>query len=263
LTADVLEGSGRWENGLRYAPEGCGDAAGTVDPCSTPTKTVSFASNPAVVEAEAFGVWAGDTCSTFGWQARDYIGRAKRLLLACQGKQVENEFWSGAQAQASGWPNPRLADPVADVVTPGAAVSPEMALRCLEQALAECSCGPGMIHATPQLVTAWAVNYLVQRQPNGQILTVLGTPVVAGAGYDGSSRDGEPQASGSVWAYGTGRVTVRLGDIEVIPGDLAQATDRENNTVTYRTERLAAVTFDPCCHVAARVDLELCAVGGS
>ena len=157
----------------------------------------------------------------------------------------------------------RLASPTADVVTPGATATPQVALRCLEAALADCACGArGMIHAPRQLVSAWSQDGLV-RHEGGTILTINDTIVVSGAGYDGSSPDGEPATSGSVWAYATGIVTVRLSPVVVTPSTIEQALDRSVNTIEYRAERMAAAYWDSCCLFAAETDLELCLIGGS
>ena len=253
----------RWWNSFSFEPENCGANRGIQDPCDA-NETKSLTGSEDIVTIEPYVIWAGDRCSSFGWNARDYEARARRLLLACQSAQVEDEFWTGTKSTAEGWGNQHLANSAtADVVTPGAAQSPQLALRCLEQYLAECACGArGMIHATRQMVSAWSENGLVRRE-GGQILTINDTIVVSGAGYDGSSPDGEPAASGSVWAYATSIVTVRLSPIIVNPERIDDALDRTANTIEYRAERLAAAYWDGCCHGAARVNLELCAIGGS
>lgn len=262
----VIEGEqSRWENGVTFTPDACG-TGGIVDPCVTSAKAPDAL--PAAVEFEPFGVWTGVTCSTFGFQARDYQGQARRQLAAFQSRYIEREFWRGDQARTSAWPNRYLTHLDNDVLTAGA-TTPRQALACLEQALFECGFGQrGVIHATPQVVTEWAAENLVRRE-GGIILTVLDTIVVAGSGYDGSgpqvAAGGAPVAAadGSVWAYATGMVEVRLSDVEVLTPSLREATDRSANTVTVIAERLAAVTFDQCCHFAAEMDLTVCDVGGA
>lgn len=254
----VQEDDSRWENGFAFDPEGCGGGGGIVDPCGDTEKVIG--DNPDVVNVTPFVVWEGDKCSSFGFSQRDYEARARRLLEACQSKYIAAELWTGDVATANGWANPYLTDPDSDVVALGA--SPVEALACLEQGLAECQCGQGMIHATPQVVTHWVNQNLVIRE-GGLLITQLGTIVAADGGYDGSGPQGVPAASGSVWAYGTGMVEVRLGDVAVFPSSFAEALNRTTNTIEFRAERMAAATWDKCCLVAAEVDIDLCIVGGS
>lgn len=262
----VNERDERWVGGFAYQPEGCAEA-GTVDPCASGSKTIS--DNAANVEFEPFGVWAGYKCSAHGDIEQDWRGRAERALEACTSKQVEAEFWTGEIAQAmDAAPNRYLASGDSDVLTDGA-VPVNDALACLEQGLAECGCGSrGMIHATRQIVTLWQAGGALRRDGN-QILTVNDTIVVPGAGYDGSGPDGQPAADGSVWAYATSLVDVRLSSIDVLPSNasgldalMRGALHRGENTVEVRAERLAAATWDGCCHFAVEIDASLCGFGG-
>lgn len=261
LPEDQAEGTdeSRWELGFEFERESCGDAE-TFDPCAPGSFTPER--NTAQIEYEPFGVRAGESCSAFGFSQRDYEGRARRLLEACESKQIANEFWTGDLATERAWPNRFLADTDSDVVTDGPTAVIDV-LACLEQGLAECACGTrGMIHATPQLVTHWAaLGNSVLRREGGLLLTIHDTIVVTDAGYDGSGPSGQA-AGASQWAYATGLVTVRRSPIIITPGDISQALTRTVNTIEYTAQRLAAVTWDGCCHLAAQADLEVCLIGG-
>lgn len=251
----------RWGNGLSFNPEGC-DASGTYDPCqAAPNLDTAADSDRGVIDAEPFVVWASDKCSTFDGE-RDWRGRAERALNACVSMQVARELWTGDLSTARGFDNRFLASQASDVVT-SAAATPTAALACLEQGLSQCACGQrGMIHATPQVVTYWAALNLVRRE--GQwLLTSLDTIVVPDAGYDGSGQYGQSQATGSSWAYATGMVDVRLGPVEVFAREPAEQVDRTKNTRLAIAQRLAAVTWDGCCHLAAEMDLNPCGIGGA
>lgn len=266
-TAEVLEGaaadrdieSGDWRNGILMDPEGCGDGLSRVDPCDADVDKAA-GTNPARLEQEAFGVVAVDECTTRGQKATDRRARAERLLRACQGSQIEEELWTGAIAKASGWTAQQYLarEDTSDVVATSA--TPLEALACIEEGLSKCGCGDGMIHATPQVATYWFQNGNVFRE-NGKIVTGIGTLVVVGGGYDGSGTNGQAAASGSVWAYGTGLVTVRLGAIEHLDEDDAAFIDRSTNTVTRVAERLVLYSWEPCCHVAASIDIDVCQIG--
>ncbi len=86
--------------------------------------------------------------------------------------------------------------------------------------------------------------------------------MIADAGYDGSSPYGAAAEDGSQWAYATGIPVVRLGPVAVYPDSLAEAINRSTNTVEYRAERLAAVGWDGCCHLAAELNLGWADIGG-
>ena len=259
-TTDELEA--RWEAGFAYAAENC-VAAGVFDPCGP--GTLDPPANRAMVEADPFAVWAADECSAFGFSERDWQGRARRLLEACQSKQVERELWRGDLSRAdSDINNAFLASADADVIgAPGTSLRDGLA--CLEQALADCSCGArGMIHATRQVVTHWQGLGLLRRE-GSLVLTINDTIVIPGAGYDGSgppAAAGDPPVAavtGGVWAYATGIVDVRLSpQIDIVPGSFAQAFDRSTNTIAFRAERLAAASWDGCCHIAIALDAALC-----
>lgn len=253
----VDEGDFRWENGFAFSPEGC-EGGGILDPCGTTEKTIS--DNPALVEYDPYVVYAGDKCSSFGWQDRDYQARARRFLEACQSKHIAAELWTGTLATSASFPNPFFTDIAGDVVA--TAVTPTEALACLEQGLAECQCGAGMIHATPNVVTHWINAGLVLRE-GGLLMTYLGTIVVADGGYPGTGPGGTEPASGAVWAYATGIVEVRLGEVQIFPATLKEALNRETNLIEFRAERMASAVWDNCCLLAASVDVELCIIGGS
>lgn len=260
ITDDTL----RWENGYSYSPEQMCTEGDVTDPCSP--GAFDIPANPGQVDHMPMLVRAGEECSTFGFDSRDYAARATRALLAVESKLIAQEFWTGDQAVASGWTaNKYLAHIDSDELSPpGDAVSPTVALECLEHALGQCGTGArGMIHCTRELASRWTTLGSVFRQQSGLLQTYLGTIVVPDAGYDGSSPVGQVPFSGSQWAYATGMVTVRRGPIEVWPARFEDAVDRSDNTVRFYATRVAGVTFDPCCHAAVAVDLPLCAIGGA
>lgn len=255
-------GPQRWQAGFRYAPEQTCLAGGVDDPCAPADMVIP--TNPDVVASIPGLVWAGDRCSSFGWEARDYRGRAQRALIASESKQIAKELWVGTQAQTASWPNRYLASPLSDTLSNGP-MTPGDALACLEQALAECSNGQrGMIHCTRQLGARLSeLGSTFRASTPGLILTYMDTIIVPDAGYDGSGPNGQPAVAGSQWAYATLMVTVRRSPIELIPDTFEEALDRTNNTVEFRAERLASASFPTCCHLAVEVDVPLCLVGGA
>lgn len=256
---NVNERTNRWENGFAYLRECPGDG-GVIDDCD-PDDTKDLVTRPGQVIFKPYPVWAGEVCSTQD-RATNWDARVRRMLEADQWFWIERELWTGEKAQAAGWADNRyLAHPDAIVVTNGPGDEVE-ALACLEQGRALRSRGrPGMIHATVAVVTLWLSHQLVARDGN-LLRTALGTVVVPGAGYTGSDQGGNPAAEGSVWAYATDLVYVRLGDVDV----LGSATDQtgvnySKNDVEIRAERYAAATWDGCAHIAAEIDASVCVEG--
>lgn len=252
---------GRWEAGYGFLPENCNDG-GVLDPCNTVTEK-TIAENADVVDVDPFVVWAGYKCSALGYNAQDGEARARRALAAVESAQVASEFWTGALSRSDADIDNRfLASPQSDVLNPtNDSLSLTNGLACLEQALAQCSASRGFIHATRQVVSLWHQGGALRREGN-LILTINDTIVVPDAGYDGSGPDGQPAANGAVWAYGTTQVDVRLSEVIVTGADPSQY-DRNVNSVEVRAERLAAVSFDACCHIAVELDAPLCGIGGS
>jgi hypothetical protein len=70
--------------------------------------------------------------------------------------------------------------------------------------------------------------------------------------------------------FGTPLVQIRLGPVEVIPGDLdgarnlAAAMDRSVNDITFIAGRVAGYQFAAeCGHIAAQVNIGTCLIGGA
>ena len=201
---------------------------------------VRFATGPDLVER----------VRSYGFDAQDFEGRARRALEAGTSKGVEREFWTGELIPE----NPHLANGAAEVVT--GEYDARHALAALNQAIASCNLGSrGMIHATPYLVTLWEAEGLLVEEGPRLVEKVMNNIVVAGTGYTGGDPDGDDAGAGVTWAYATGMVQVRLGPIMVVPDTLAEALDRATNHISYRAERAASAAWDTCCHFAVEVTL--------
>lgn len=257
----VEDGDLRWTGGLIFDPEQCGVGGAVAMECAGSVGTaIDPARSPANVEADPFAVWAGDECSTIGFAARDWEGRARRQLLATESFQVASELWTGTLRDSAGLVNRALVDADSDTVTDGP-TSVTGAIACLEYALGRALQGRrGMIHVTTQLLTYMQALRLVE-VAGGLVTTALGTVVVADAGYDGSGPGGDP-AGASQWAYATSMLQLRLGPVEVI-GDEVSQIDRSVNTRSVVAVRPVAVQWDECAHIAAEVDLAVCLIGGA
>lgn len=261
--------------GLVWAPEGCGQSERFAIGCLGDTVQLLAPENPGLAFSVPFGVGAAYECSPFGMDAIDFVGRAERQLEVTQSYETANELWTGDLAKDEGWDDEDpdtgrqqryLSSLDSDRLTSTAA-DPVDALGLLEGGLAQCAKGRrGMIHVTPQLLVHLKAAYVVEQKGN-LYLSPLGNIVVPDAGYDGSGPGGLP-AGATQYAYATGIVDLFASTVDTIPGSLdsaiekAIALDREDNTVTVWSHRVVMYRFDPCCHLAAEVDLPVPAIGG-
>lgn len=275
--APVID-DGALPTGWAFTPEGCGNSGKLPILCAGNTTDMQLGSedgsdwNGATIEGDAIWIYAEDRCSSLGSRNRDWQGRARRQLTAVESYELADELWSGTVTQAAtpDLENRWLAGPAAqsDTLT-SSGVTPVAALGCITQGLAEGLKGQqGMVHVTPQLLQHLAADSIITKQGNLWV-TAMGHIVVADAGYDGSGPDGVA-ASTTQWMYGTPMIRVRLGTVEVIPGDLSDARnlaialDYPVNTIAVYAGRLAGYQWDnECVHLAAEVALATCLVGGA
>lgn len=205
-----------------------------------------------------------DSCSSFGFEARDYIGRATRLLDNATPNAIESEWWTGALTTAAGTGNNFLTNtatvtnvtPGATTPTNGTPCSIARGVQILEDALYSSGFGgQGMIHTMPQT----APNFLGARRVGAQLLTVMDNIVVPGSGYPGTGPGGLAPTSTTAWMYATDVVTVRLDKPQVFPDNFQEALDRgfsgEPNKIRFRAERFVAATADFARHFAVNVTL--------
>lgn len=238
----------RWGE-VVWAPESCGNAT-VFDPCAASEVTSLAANRPASRSFVPFVVDAYDTCSTFGFAAADYEGRARRALAARETKAVEAEWWEGDLFSA----NPHLAAPAATILGGGSAQSRRLAVALLTQAAADLNAGTGMIHVRAFLAALLFSDGLVRVGNDGKLYTGTGLLVVPGAGYTGTGPAGQAIGANTEWAYVTDPVEVHRGPVEVFANQLAETVDRGRNTVAVRAQRLYAIAWNGCALAAVNVD---------
>lgn len=250
----------RWVEGFSFLPAGCGTGQIVSAQCPDSPETKRADDLPGIITYVPFGIVASARCSTMGGPlSMDYLqARAAQVLDSVTDFQMEGEFWTGTYAQANGLPNDYLAN--ASTLTDlssGSTVFPgRTALGALQDYLAGCSGGGrGMIHATRSTVTMWfgEANNGLRREGN-LILDGYDNLIVAGVGYDGSSPDGDIDATGeTAWAYATSMVEVKIGAVDPITTSVAQAINRATNDATFRAEKPVAAFWDGCCHAGILV----------
>lgn len=245
----------RWEGGLTFEPELCGDDVGsaTAQDCG-PEDSWDVERGVGAEENQPFIVRVADRCTPAQARARDMGGRVRRALEIDQHYQLEREFWRGDIAAAESLPNRFLTDSHVHDLSPAGASPLRYALAALQEALAGCRpAGRGMIHATVTTASLWVSEQMLRRE-GALLLDVFDNIVVPGVGYDGSAPDGTVDASGNTaYAYATGIVDTRLSEI-MFTGLTLPEIDPATNEQIVRASRFAAAYWDGCCHFGINVD---------
>jgi len=258
-----------WRVGFTFQPLGGCLEATSYAPCvATDRDPVrSDAENPIFIPIEIEGAY---TCGTAGFQVAEYRAHAESILDEWTSHRLEDELWTGDLAVTNSLPTPFLTNPLSlTILNSGDPIPLPYALARLQRQLRSClGGGRGVIHARSDVVSLWQQSGAVfVSGASGALLDVFGNFVVSGSGYDGSSPYTEalneivPGTStvdatdATAWAYGTGLLDVYLDDAVIRPDKMSEALTRGTNDVTFYAGRVAAASFDPCCHLGINVDL--------
>lgn len=265
----IMDSDGHWTSEFDYETLDCVADVDLSSICNTEI-TVNAIENSGSAQYRTyipFEIITKFKCSTMSRRPEEIREIAIAASESCTQKALEYELWTGSLAQAAAaddswdsatrgaFPNRFLASSSATDVTPvaGTPVKTKHGLALLERALASCGCGlQGTIHVTRDVGSALGL-----KNDDNALVTNLGNTVIAGSGYTGTGPDGTAPAANQAWMYVTGPITVRLGEILVVPDKISQAVDTARNTTAYSVSQPAAVTWNSCCHAAVLVDLSL------
>lgn len=234
-------------------------APGALPPSSNTTAGQGTYTNLAVVTYIPPIFMVQDECSTFGFESRDFKGRALRLLENAVPQALEREFWTGQLAQAKGLPNNWLTNPatVTDL-TPATVPSVARGMQILQDALQQTGFGgQGMIHVQAQT----APNLLGSRRVGNLLLDIFDNIIVPGVGYPGTAPGGSIPAAGTAYMYATDLVMTRQeAEGTIFTDSFAEMTDWSQggrpNTITTRAQKFAAAYFDGAVQVGVKVNLQ-------
>jgi hypothetical protein len=248
---------------VSYTDTGEATEAGKELPVANTTGGKGTYTNLPIAKAIPYVLEAIDRCSTFGFEERDFKGRAERLLENGQHQGLEREWWLGLLAQAKELPNMYLTKKAETGWTPenltpgGGAPSILRGLQILQDALAECGFGGiGMIHLQRQ--TATNLLTVVESDPHfstkeNKMYDLFGNLIVPGVGYNGKiGYEGKEAGVGKAWMCATDLVAARVEDKPTIfTPTFAEMTDwgqaGEPNTVTTRAEKFGIAYSDGAC----------------
>jgi hypothetical protein len=237
----------RWQDGVAWRSERCPTARG-FDMCADDAGFEDppvGAGNDGINYYRPLAFRVEDECST---RSRDNgEARVRRQALAVTSYMVARELQTGDLSDASPYETPDsagLADQVnARLVSPSAntiagTFDPLHGLGVLEEAARDGALGQDVfIHVPTSLVPLIADGL---RLEGALLRTRTGAVVVADAGYGNVGPTGLPAVDG-VWAYATGPVVVRLGELVT-----AAVLEHRSNTEMWTADRLFAAYFDPC-----------------
>lgn len=188
-----------------------------------------------------FNIRTAMRASTIGNDPEEIQARAEVALSLIEEKVIERELWSGPFSQElddDSWAkNPYLLDE--DVVVVGTApVAPGAGAAILEGAYADRTHGVlPTIYSPRSAATLMPVG---KNEDTGVLETVLGTPVIAGSGFNAVAGDsGASLSDNQVLAVISGPAIVLLGEVVVTPDEESQAIMRQKNEIIYFAERQA------------------------
>jgi hypothetical protein len=232
----------RWTNGVVWEPLTCDPASGIGDPeCEEPEdQTVAiglpkqFPPGAGVDDASSFAVYGSYVCTPTGHTVEWARDRATEHLLAREEARVEQALWTGDLGNEPNFSTGTLQT--------GAAVPIAVAIAMAEQDIAENYGSLGVIHMSRGIAQR-ALSERALVTVGTRLFTMLGTPVIAGAGYpEASPIDGTPGL------YIVASPALMLYRSEIFypsdrPGDLL---DRGQNNLHAVAERNYLLGFDEC-----------------
>jgi hypothetical protein len=114
----------------------------------------------------------------------------------------------------------------------------------------------GVIHL-PRAVALQALGEHLLETKGGRLQTMLGTPVVAGAGYPGSGPDGS-SIPGKPWIYASAALFGYRSDVFTSSNRAGDLLDRASNDLYAVAERTYLLGFDDCTTAAVQIDPRAC-----
>lgn len=227
---------GQWEaescTKSRLYPTACRDVA---------YDSFTYDAREAMRTIFAFNVFASEICTPVGTTLREAHARVRRRLALGAQTAVETGLWGSTTANVQGVFQQMQTAGL--VTTTAAATTVVEAVSLLEQTAAGLGDGPILLHARPRMAAYLGKNGLLDSGPFSPSMpatakelrrTHLGSTVVFGAGYGGTSPDNATVPSATQeFMFATGRVF--LWESEVIDGPPDGVDSTLNRTTNQRT----------------------------
>lgn len=185
-----------------------------------------------------FNIRTSFRCSTFGTDPDEVEARAELALSLTQEKVIEREAWSGPFSSNEDinetWAeNPYLLDENIEVIS--GVYSAAVGAAVLEQAYADKSHG-----LLPTLYAPRSVASQLRLRSSDPLVTKIGTPVVAGTGFNAvAGKSGAKLSDNQALLVISGPTVVLLADPVITPDTESQAVNAQKNHIIYYAERQA------------------------
>jgi hypothetical protein len=195
-----------WKLGVQWQSQACSTTKITTGACIEPERGSLIPDDYcSVSQYEPFTVYSYNDDPIVGHTLDEHLANTIQRLVATEQRSVEEYFWAQLVAGAVS---------TVSLTTFG----PGVVLGYLEQQLAENYGGQGVIHMSRATAT-YLWEYL--QTQGGKLVTKLGTPVVAGAGYDPLTT---PLDEFKMFA--SGPVVMYRGDVDTRENAVARATNQ-------------------------------------
>lgn len=221
----------RWTAGAWWKVNGCNQVGVTYGICTVDDVVPDLDPNVAcdIAVAGAFTVFARSDQSMGGMPTDQRRAMARDALLAGEQHAVELMLWA-------------LLDAAVPAASPIPATDPRDAVARAEGLIRNSYGGTPVLHMSPY--TATSVGWDALRVEGSNLVTFLGSRVVAGSGYDVPS----PGPADPLTVFATGGLVVMRGDIQRVGDVFNQSTNQIDELV----ERTYVVGWD-CTAVRVEV----------
>lgn len=242
-----------WSNGIEWQTIGCDAVSGIADPTCDSEEVDGLPKQftPGIPLGEASGgftVYGSHVCAPTATSVADAQSRATAKLLIREEARVERAFWTGDLGNT-----PNLSDATDITPSPGTAVDPVLAIALLENWLAANYGSVGLIHMTRGMAVAAIAAKAVETKGSTGLQTRVGTPVVAGFGYPGTSPSDVVPDPDESWIYASPPLFGYRSEVFTSSNRSGDLLDRAQNDLFAVAERTYLLAFDPCGTAAVQV----------
>lgn len=220
--------------------EGAGGSTGQCDSEGNPIEVGNDLSvSPVTGSAESFHVSGSYSCSLIGGKSpEEGVQKALEHLLTREESRVEQALWNGDLGNTGFAAGAVL---VGDSAGAGAGVT----VGALEKWLGANYGSLGVLHMD-RLVATYLLTKGTLVARGSSLYSVLGTPVVSGAGYPGTDPSGSDPSPGTGLIYATPTLIGYRSEPTANADPASSFFDPSHNDFTATATRSYAIGFDPC-----------------
>ena len=239
------ESDPHWQNGVEWEALTCEPVTGFGVDCDDSTIPIPD-NGPELGDADPFQLEGTYTCGHDVQLAQD---RAKEHLLAREEAGAEYSLWTGAYG------NTGFAEGAVNARGSATAVKLGLAVASLEEFIAKQYGSLGVVHLTREAAALGLSMGAVLAVRGSGLYTLLGTPVIAGAGYPGTGPAGQAPSGDSTYVYATPALLGYRSEVFTAATPVGASLNRSNNDILGTALRTYVIGWDPCPVGYALADL--------